>query len=686
MEPPKKAAKVEPATLAEPEDRSSCANTSEWRVTHYSFQWTVDFAQRSISGVATLTVQRIAPAPAALELDCHEGMAISQVTIDGTDAPFEIRDFCSFGKSLVITLPESAASGKVAVHYRTSGEPAVTWLSPEQTLGNVAPMCFSMGQATLNRALFPCQDTPSVRATFDATFDVRPIGGGVDESSIAVACGAASSGATSVVPTSTSGRAPVRYTMPQSLPSYLIGTFVIGRLGKRPVGPRSSVWAEPELLTAASEEFDGVVETYLRAAEDLFGPYQWDTYDIIMMPKAFAYGGMENPRLTFLSPTLVVGDKSLTDTVAHEIAHSWFGNLVTNASWAQFFLNEGFTMYAQRRITERVNGVAFTALEALVGWRLLEQEIKDQGGCGAFTKLNVPIAHDVDPDDTYNDVPYEKGYALLMYLREVALGGDVDAFDGWLRAYVADHAFSCVTASQMLTHLRRHFADRSGDPLRAASGGPFSDEVAKAWLEGEGLPPDGWAPDQTAAAALTQPAEELAELAAAAPPSGELGAALEAQCAAFCTWPTYQKSYALDQCISGPRFAGGESAVLAFGRACGLHAPCSSNRELSMRWSVLLCKEGLVHSGIADITAHCTSTGKQKFTLPVYRALAKAQPRHLFDEAAAKLFGQCKSFLDVAVARKVEAILEAPVQPAAPVAGMAWAQMFRFKCVGCPKC
>ena len=130
----------------------------------------------------------------------------------------------------------------------------------------------------------------------------------------------------------------------------------------------------------------------------------WERYDVIMMPKAFAYGGMENPRLTFLSPTLVVGDKSLTDVVAHEIAHSWFGNLVTNASWGQFFLNEGFTMYAQRRITDAVHGEAFTALEALVSWQLLDQEVKDQGGKGPFTKLLVPIPHDVDPDDTYNDV------------------------------------------------------------------------------------------------------------------------------------------------------------------------------------------------------------------------------------------------------------------------------------------
>lgn len=670
---------------------SSCANSSECSVSHYSFTWAIDFERRNISGKARLTINHQVECTQVV-LDSHEGIHVSGVTMDGGVAlDYRVDDFCSFGKSLVIALPSLGKRARAEEHlmieilYSTSGEPAVTWLTPAQTLGNAAPMCFSMGQACLNRALFPCQDTPSVRATFDATFEVKPIAG-VEAGSMAVACAAAA------VDTSDAPAGHFSFDMKQSLPTYLIGAFVIGRIGRKDVGPRSAVWAEPELLSAAAAEFDGVVEKYLQAGESLFGPYRWERYDVIMMPKAFAYGGMENPRLTFLSPTLVVGDRSLTDTVAHEIAHSWFGNLVTNASWSQFFLNEGFTMYAQRRITDLVHGPEFTALEALVGWRLLEQEIKDQGGTGPFTKLNVPIEYDVDPDDTYNDVPYEKGYALLMYIRDVVLGGGSDALDGWLKAYTSDFAFSCVRADQMLDHLRAYFASREGEPLRASTGGKLSNELVLEWLDGEGMPPLGYAPDQSAALKLTKPAEVLhAAVIAAADPAvfHAQGSALMAACEAFRSWPTYQQSFALDRLIEGDPFVGGASAVLAFGTAIGVHDPPSTNRELSMRWAILVCKEGVLE-GMDDVRDHLAGTGKQKFTLPVYRALAKAQPRHLCDEFAAETFKSCRSFLDVHVAKKVEAILAAPISEAAPPkgvkAGAGWANLGRGMCIGCPKC
>lgn len=421
---------------------------------------------------------------------------------------------------------------------------------------------------------------------------------------------------------------------------------------------------------------------------------------------------MENPRLPFLSPTLVVGDKSLTVTVAHEIAHSWFGNLVTNASWSMFFLNEGFTMYAQRRITDMVHGEAYTALEYLVSWRLLEQEIKDQGGGGPFTRLLCPIPDDTDPDDTYNDVPYEKGCAFLYFIREVVLDGDVAALDGWLRQYVSDFQFSCVGASEMIAHLRAHFAGRASDPLNPVTG-KLNLTVLTDWLEGEGMPPDGYTPDFSAAKALSDPAEELHRLAVerdvpppetSATAEGVLGSELYSRCVAFRSWGSFQKSYALDACTEGPPFKGGVATLLAFGKACGLHDPPSKNCELSMRWSVLLCKEG-VTGHLADIDAHLTATGKQKFTLPVYRALAKAQPRHLFDEAAQTILAKCRPFLDGGVLRKVEGILATPVTEAQecepieadePLGGgvkgkrfvfaSGWGALTRGKCAGCPKC
>ena len=274
-----------------------------------------------------------------------------------------------------------------------------------------------------------------------------------------------------------------------------------------------------------------------------------------------------------------------------------------------------------------------------------------------------------------------------MYIRERVLGGDVAALDGWLRQYVADHAFRCVTAADMVAHLRAHFAPRPGAPLDAATGA-LPTPLLKEWLEGEGMPPAGYAPDQSAAVVLTTPAEEM-QAAAIAAPGAALGGTLEALCAAFRTWPTYQQSYMLDRCIGGVAFAGGAAALLAVGAKCGLHAPPSSNCELSMRWSVLLCKEGAT-AALGDVEAHLLSTGKQKFLLPVYRALAKAQPRCVFDELAARTFARARESLDGLVARKVEEILAAPIVDDPPVPserpGAGWANLRRGKCWGCPKC
>ena len=335
-------------------DQSSCANTDDCHVTHYSFDWTIDLEKQDISACAELHV-RFRHNVGNVFLDVHEALAISRVLLILDDGPayigveFEVQDFCSFGRRLVIRAGDTAHKliglQRLRIYYVTSGEPAVTWLAPSLTLGQVAPMCFSMGHATLNRSLFPCQDTPRVRATFDAVFQVAPTSLGPDvDSSIVVACGAGRPEASHPFatamplqedtkskfkrqavggfPTQSASTCAFFFAMPQTLPSYLIGTFVCGRIDRRDESPRCAVWAEPELIDAAAREFGTCLETYLSTAELLFGPYQFEQYDVILMPKAFAYGGMENPRLTFLSPTLVVGDGSLTDTVAHEVAHS----------------------------------------------------------------------------------------------------------------------------------------------------------------------------------------------------------------------------------------------------------------------------------------------------------------------------------------------------------------------------
>ena len=259
-----------------PEDRSSCANHTDCHVKHYAFTWSFDFDAKRISATALLAVDILNESCTELILDSHESITISRVSLGRDPVEFEISPYCSFGQKLKVQLPKKRKAEPstivYSIEYETSGEPAVTWLTPEQTLGQKAPMCFSMGQACLNRALFPCQDTPAVRATFEATFviargshssptKIEQRIAEEDEFSVACAAAATNEGAGGIF----------TYEMHQSLPPYLIGAFVIGRLAKRDVGPRSCVWAEPELVEAAAAEFDGVIETYLTAGEELFG-------------------------------------------------------------------------------------------------------------------------------------------------------------------------------------------------------------------------------------------------------------------------------------------------------------------------------------------------------------------------------------------------------------------------------
>ncbi len=200
------------------------------------------------------------------------------------------------------------------------------------------------------------------------------------------------------------------YEMPQPIPPYLLA-FAVGSLASKELGPRSRVWAEPEMLESAAAEFEDV-DAMLRAAESLFGPYDWERFDLLTMPPSFPYGGMENPRLTFLTPTLLAGDKSLVNVVAHELAHSWTGNLVTNASAEHFWLNEGFTVFAERRILEALEGPEEAALHAALGRRSLETAIEHFRAHPQLTALRTHLTG-IDPDDVFSQIPYEKGYLML---------------------------------------------------------------------------------------------------------------------------------------------------------------------------------------------------------------------------------------------------------------------------------
>ncbi|NXK72857.1 AMPB Aminopeptidase, partial [Amazona guildingii] len=505
--------------------------------------------------------------------------------------PARTEPFASFGRALLIPLPRAEQRLSLQIDYEAGEGPGVCWLAPEQTAGKQKPFMYTQGQAVLNRSFFPCFDTPSVKCTYSATVKVP-------EGFVAVM---------SATSWEKKEDNTFVFEMSHPIPSYLIA-LAVGDIVAADVGPRSRVWAEPCLIEAAKKEYDGVIEEFLAVGEKLFGPYVWGRYDILFMPPSFPFGGMENPCLTFVTPCLLAGDRSLADVIIHEISHSWFGNLVTNASWGEFWLNEGFTMYAQRRISTEVYGLAYTCLEAATGRALLRQHMDNTGEDHPLNKLRVVIEpglweRGINPEDTYNETPYEKGFCFVSYLAHLV--GDQSKFDAFLQAYVNRFKFQSITADDALGFFLEYFPELKEKGVDSIPGFEFS-----RWLDTPGWPP--FLPDLSPGDALMKPAEELAELWAA---DGLNMEAIEG--VDITAWRTYQLVYFLDQVL--------QKSPLPQGNVEGLSKMYpkisrSQNAELRLRWCQIILKNDL-EAEYSKVKDFLHSQGKQKYTLPLYRAM-----------------------------------------------------------------
>ncbi len=469
-------------------DPHSYADTAQPQTRSIDLTLRADFDRRVLEGEIALHFR--APGCGPLDLDTRE-LRIDAVTLlDGTPLPHEL--FAPepiLGARLRIDLPPGAAG--VRVRYATSpAATALQWLEPSQTMGG-QPFLFSQAQPIHARSLAPLQDTPRIRITVGTARFTVP-------SPLRALMAAAAKG-------------PDVFEMPQAIPPYLLA-FAVGDLTSRQLSGRSAVWAERAVADAAAEEF-GEVEQMLLSAEELFGPYEWDRFDILVMPPSFPYGGMENPRLTFVTPSLLAGDRSLVNVIAHELAHAWTGNLVTNASANDFWLNEGFTVYAERRILEALHGRDSAELHAAAGLHDLHTALERFAAHPELTCLRNDL-RGIDPDEAYSSVPYEKGSLLLRKLEETA---GRPAWDEFLRAYLGEFRFQSITTQEFL------------DFLEARLPGLASRARALEFIDAPGLPADAPQPRSRRLEQLrafevepANPAELLVVLQALAPDSPRL--------------------------------------------------------------------------------------------------------------------------------------------------------------------
>ena len=472
-------------TSADARDPFTYARPDVARVTHVDLDLALDFAAKAVGGTATLDVLA-APDATELVLD-DRGLAISRIADEaGRELPFTVgKAEEGKGAPLTIAIGPGGANRRIVIQYSAApGAEALQWLDPEQTAGKAQPFLFSQGQAILNRTWIPTQDSPGIRQTWRARITApKPL---------TVVMSGLKVGETEDL----GNRRAFTYAMDKPVAPYLIA-IAAGHIAFREIGPRTGVWAEPVTLDAAAYE-TADTEKMVAAAERLYGPYRWGRYDMIVLPPSFPYGGMENPTLTFLTPTFIAGDRSLNGLVAHELAHSWSGNLVTNANWADSWLNEGVTSYFENRIVEALYGTRRARQEAALSFADMQTELEKAGMSNPETALHLPDSV-AGPDAGLGGVIYDKG-ALFMRTVEQTVGRE--RFDAWLRQWFDNHAFQPATSALILADMKANLV--KGDTALADR------LMLDQWIYQPGLPANAAKPDPAAFAEVDAAAARYA--------------------------------------------------------------------------------------------------------------------------------------------------------------------------------
>ncbi|MBI1895767.1 MAG: M1 family metallopeptidase [Acidobacteria bacterium] len=559
-------------------DYHSYGNPHQIKVAHVHLNLDVNFEASVLSGIATLTVERARLYPEGpLFLDTRD-LTISSagVSADGTtyaQARFEVAGADPIlGSKLTIHLPHEARFVRIA--YTTSPKASgLQWLTPAQTAGKKHPFLYTQSQAIHARSWIPLQDSPGVRVSYSARIRTP-------KHLLAVMSAENQLGE----------ERPGDYSfrMPQPIPSYLIA-LAVGDLKFRAISSRTGVFAEPSVVRKAAKEFEDV-ERMMQAAEELYGPYRWERYDILVLPPSFPFGGMENPRLTFVTPTLLAGDKSLVGVIAHELAHSWSGNLVTNATWRDFWLNEGFTVYLEQRIQEKVFGPERAEMEAALEKQGLDREMADLPERDEILHIDLKGR---DPDAAFTEVPYVKG---MLFLRSLEETFGREQFDPFLRGYFERFTFQSLTTDDFVRYLN--------DNLLA--GKALAKRIpVKEWVYQPGLPANAPKPVSQTFKRVESAANRWAagQIAARAIPTRD--------------WTTQEWLHflrALPPQLERSRMAELDRAF-QFTR--------SGNSEILYEW-MLIAVRNRYEAAYPRLEEFLTSVGRRKYLKPLYTELAKS--------------------------------------------------------------
>jgi len=416
-------------------DTHTLSNYKDLPIVNTHLELSVNFQERKLKGSVTHEFEANRKIN-LLKLDTKYLKIDSIQDGDGNTLEYSLGEFDELlGSPLSINL--NPKSNSVVIFYETTKKSeALDWLVPNQTAGKMYPFMYTQGQSIFTRSWIPIQDTPGIRITYSAKIKTP-------KNMMAVMSAAN--------PQEMDTNNVYSFKMNQPIPPYLIA-LAVGNLEFKAIDSRTGVYAEPSMVVKCANELIDMGKM-VDSAENLYGAYNWDRYDVIVLPPSFPFGGMENPRLTFATPTIIAGDRSLVSLIAHELAHSWSGNLVTNATWNDFWLNEGFTVYFERRIMESLYGRDYSEMLALLGFQDLESQITKSKPNMQLLRLNMMGKH---PDDAMTDIAYEKGYFFLRMLEENMGREKMDSF---LKNYFKDHKFQTIVTEEFLSYLKDNLID-----------------------------------------------------------------------------------------------------------------------------------------------------------------------------------------------------------------------------------